>query len=110
MNNLLAETLAEIREVPCGTMVCKGQYHYGISAKQCGRQGPFHWGRFGAPENRGITPFRELDDDLVAVALVLVIAGQANPKPSRLNSHNGVHARIEVNILAKDIHTDEIFF
>ena len=62
-----------------------------------------------APEHRRVAALGQVDDQLVAVAFVAVVAGEPRAQPAGLDADDRIGARIEGRFLAEDLHADDVF-
>src|SRR4029079_16581552 len=90
-------------------MVREGQDADRVSADQrrrnrsLGRRRPFP-----TLEYWRVAALRQVDGDLVAGALLLVIANQLGAQPPRLHPDDRIRSRIERRLLAEDMHADDV--
>src|SRR5207253_3193685 len=67
------------------------------------------WACLALPNERRIAALGKLDDEIVGVALRVVIPVQSRAKAARLNANDRIGARIERRILAKHLDADDVF-
>ena len=78
----------------------------------CGAPGREWLGRrrdFAAAEHRRVPAFRQVDDDLVVLAFLAVVALETGAQPAGLHAHDRIGPRVERGLPAEDLHADRVF-
>ena len=111
MYDFVAQAAAELAERFLGRVIRERADRYRVAADERGAQGRARaWsGGLAAAERRRISALGKVDDDLVVVTLVTVVANEPRAQAAGLYPDDGVGARVEGRFLAEDLHADHVF-
>src|SRR3954451_11490585 len=109
MDNLLAQSLAEIFLIACLAVVRKRKHQNGISTDERRSRGPFRNRALQRLESGRVAALRDVDYQIVAWTFLAIIAGQLSTQASRLDAHDRVVPWVEGVVLAKYLDPDHKF-
>ena len=110
VHDLVAQAAAEIIEAGARTVVGQRHHRHRVAADQRRGQRPLRGRRFFASRKTGAyPPFGRSTINLVAIALIAIIAGESRAQPPGLDANDRIGARIERGFLAEDLDPDHIF-
>ncbi len=109
MDDFLAYAAAEVIERVVGAVIGERLHGHGVAVQECRCDRPFDEHRRLAPfEQRRVTAFRQVDDQLVGRSLFTVVADQFRAQASGLNAYDGVRSRIECVLLVEHLNPYDI--
>jgi hypothetical protein len=91
-------------------VIGKGEHDDRVAAGEGGGQrGPGRDRALAPPEDRRVAALRQIDEDLVGVTVLAIVANQPRAEPPRLDAHDRIRARVEGRLLAEHLDADHVF-
>src|SRR6187402_2656112 len=108
MHDLTDEAAAKRTFRAIRTAILEGADRYRVPADQRRHMRSFDGRRLHLAKRWRIAALRHLDDKIVRLAFFAIVGLQPNAQPTRLHTHNWIHARVEAIAFAEDIDPDGV--
>src|SRR5262249_4153490 len=107
LNDLFADTLAEVAQVARGTVIRERKYEDGIAADQSGSGRLLRRRTLERTKDRRVAALRQLDNECVVLAFLAVVTRELPAEAAGLHTDDRVIARVEGLGFSEHLHAND---